>query len=400
VLKRIGELVEAGATMVGSKPARSNSLRGYPDCDREVRDLAARIWGDCDGGNVKTHAYGKGKVIWNLPLNEVLSDMGVERDFVPENINNEDQHIDYIHRATAAEDIYFVSNSAMTREVVRCRFRIGAGRIPSFWNAEDGIVRPCHAYEIKDGFTHLTLDLAPASSVFVVFATGGPRDSIVEIQEPAGSKDRPSLEVVALDGDTVSVKVWQAGTYQFKTAGGRSGTMVVADVPAEQPIKGPWRIAFPKDRGAPPTITMENLTDWTKRPDPGVKYFSGAATYHKQFVITEKNADGKSPLILDLGSVKDLAVVRVNGQEVGELWKEPYRIDIAPFVKVGENEMEITVVNTWNNRIIGDLCGKPEERVTRTNLTDKFRADSPLLPSGLLGPVLLRSPVFATCNLR
>lgn len=401
VLKRIGELVDAGATVVGPRPERSNSLRGYPDCDGELRDLAARIWGDCDGGKVKSHAYGNGRVIWNQPLGEVLSGMGVERDFVPENIaNNEDQHIDYIHRATEEEDIYLVSNSSMAREVVRCRFRVGAGRIPSFWNAESGTVTPCHAYETKAGFTRLTLDLAAASSMFVVFAKGDPRDSIVAIHEPAATAGCPALEAVALDGDTVSARVWQAGTYQFTTANGRAGKMVVAGVPSDQPINGPWRITFPKDRGAPDSITLETLTDWTESPVPGVRYFSGAATYQNQFTHAGSSADGKSPLVLDLGAVKEVAVVRVNGRQAGVLWKEPYRIDIASFVRAGANQIEITVVNTWNNRLVGDMIGKPTERITRTNLAGKFKADSPLLRSGLLGPVLLRSAVSASCKLR
>lgn len=400
VLKRIGELTAAGATIVGPKPARSNSLRGYPDCDREVRQLADRIWGGCDGDRVKTHSHGKGRVIWNLPLHEVLSGMGVERDFIPENIDNEDQHIDYIHRATATEDIYLVSNSAMTREVVRCRFRVGTGRVPSIWNAEDGTVKPCHAYEIKGGCAYLMLDLAPASSVFVVFADGPPRDSLVEITQPAAASDRPGMEVVALDSGKVTARVWQAGIYQFKTAAGRSGRMTVAEVPPDQPIKGPWRIAFPKDRGAPPAVTMDALTDWTKHPDPGVRYFSGAATYQNRFALAQTSADGNHPLILDLGAVRELAVVRVNGQQAGVLWKEPYRIDIAPFAKAGENQLEITVVNSWNNRLVGDQGIEPAARITRTNLAGKFTANSPLLPSGLLGPVLLRFPVYATGNLR
>jgi hypothetical protein len=82
------------------------------------------------------------------------------------------------------------------------------------------------------------------------------------------------------------------------------------------------------------------------------------------------------------------------------LWKEPYRIDIAPFVKTGENQLEITVVNTWNNRIVGDLTVKPEERITRTNIAGKFNPKTPLLPSGLFGPVMLKSAVTASCDLK
>ncbi len=407
-LKRIGELVADGATIVGPKPERSNSLSGYPDCDREVKELAARIWGDCDGDKVKTHAYGKGRVVCNLPLNEILAGMDVPPDFVPENITeNEDQHIDYIHRATVVEDIYFVSNSSTQHAVVQCRFRVGSDRIPSLWHAEDGTVTPCAEYLTESGFTRLSLDLAPASSVFVVFAKGEARDHLVEIkrspasQTDAWSDDRPEMEAVTMNGSKLEAKVWRPGEYQFKTASGLTGKMVVDGLPTEG--FGPWRVTFPKNLGAPDEITMHTLTDWTRFTDPGVQYFSGAATYHNHFTIPETKvgdySSGRIPVILDLGSVKEVAVVRVNGQEVGELWKEPYRIDIGKFIRA-ENQIEITVVNTWNNRLVGDARGVSNPKITRTNLADKFTPKSPLLSSGLLGPVMLKFPVTATCDLK
>lgn len=391
VLKRLGELVEAGATIVGPKPRRSNSLAGYPKCDDEVRELADRIWGGCDGERVKSHTFGKGRVLWNVPLNQALTDMGVERDFVPEGIDNRDYKIDYIHRETDKEDIYFVSNSSLERQVVLCRFRVGEGRQPSFWDAEDGSVKPCHAYQTKDGFTWITLDLAPASSIFVVFAEGEARDSIVEIKQPGGE----TLELLAWEGGKLTARVWRNGTYRFKTASGRSATMEVSGIVDAQPVEGPWKLAFPEKRGAPESVSLENLVDWTKHPDPGVKHFSGGATYHNQFTLAKVPADG---LMLDLGAVKEVAVVHVNGQEAGVLWKEPFRIDIARFVKAGGNRLEITVVNSWNNRIVGDLGLDPQERVTRTNVTNRFNENTPLLPSGLLGPVKLRFPAAATCE--
>lgn len=241
-------------------------------------DLAARIWGDCDGQKVKSHSYGKGKVVWNIPLDEVLQGMGVERDFVVEYIDNEDQHIDYIHRATTDEDIYFVSNSSMNRELIRCRFRVGAGRIPSLWNSEDGSVKVRYAYEVKDGFIWLTLDLAPASSTFVVFGKGEAHDSIVRIGYVGGSTERRTPELISWEEGKLTVRFWQNGNYKFETASGLTSTTSVSDVPSDQPITGPWKITFPKDRGAPAFITMESLSDWTKHPDSGVRYFSGSAT--------------------------------------------------------------------------------------------------------------------------
>lgn len=400
VLKKLGEFIEAGATIVGPKPERSNSLRGYPGCDQEVRELADLIWGDCDGEKVKSRSHGKGKVVWNLPLDRVLADMGVERDFVPEGIDNKDRAIDYIHRATETEDIYFVSNSAMERKVVRCRFRAGVNRVPSFWNSEHGSVRPCLAYESKDGFTWITLDLAAASSMFVVFGPGEKVDHVVESKGPAPGDGLPGLELLSIEANQLTARAWQQGTWEFTTAFGRKGSMVVRDVPETRSITGPWKVTFPGGLGAPDSITMEELADWTTHADPGVKYFSGGATYQREISMDEPATRAGVPLFLDLGTVKEVAVVRVNGKDAGILWKEPYRIDIGPCLKPGRNQLEITVVNTWNNRIVGDLNGKPEKRVTRTNILGKFNPKSPLLSSGLLGPVTLHSPLRASCDLK
>jgi len=403
VLKRIGELVEAGATIVGPKPERSNSLRDYPGCDDAVNELAGRIWGDSDGDRVKTRSFGKGKVIGNLPLHKVLGDMGVGPDFIAEGIENDNRKIDYIHRKTDDEDIYFVSNSTMKHQAVSCHFRVDAERIPSFWHTEDGSVRPCYVYETKGGYTRLTLDLSPASSVFVVFAKSERRDHLVEIQrtDDAGTRaHRLEMEALNMTGSQLAANIWQPGIYQFKTAAGRTGKIRVDEVPADQPIEGPWRVSFPAGRGAPAEIAMPSLTDWTASPDPGVRYFSGSATYHHHFTLPATFSSHSSPLILDLGSVKEVAVVRVNGQQAGVLWKQPYRIDISRVARPGENKLEIEVVNTWNNRIVGDLRSESQTRITRTNLISKFNANSPLLSSGLLGPVSLKCPVVVSCDLK
>jgi len=406
VLRRIGELVEAGATVAGPRPARSNSLRGFPDCDRQVRELAARIWGDCDGDRVRSHAFGKGRVVWNIPLADVLAGMEVAADFVAENVVLADRHIDHIHRTTGDEEIYFVSNSSTNREVVRCRFRVGAGRSPSLWHAGDGAVTPCHAYTVDGGFTRVTLDLAPASSVFVVFAKDAGRDHLVRIDRTAASDagapagDRPEIEVLAMTAGGVQARVWQPGVYRVQTAAGLTGKMVVEAVPADQAIEGPWRVTFEEGRGAPNEVAMPALADWTASSDPGVRHFSGHATYRVAFTLPDTASGGRTPVVLDLGAVKEVAVVRVNGREAGVLWKEPRRVDIARLVQSGRNQLEITVVNTWNNRLAGDARAAPEARITRTNLTRKFGGNAPLLPSGLLGPVSLKFPVPASCELQ
>jgi hypothetical protein len=187
---------------------------------------------------------------------------------------------------------------------------------------------------------------------------------------------------------------------------------VVGDVPEARSIDAEWELAFPPDRGAPARVKLPKLIDWTSSDDPGVRYFSGTATYRTDFRIAESELErpgavylaeaelGRAKTIhLDLGVVKDVAKVIVNGREAGILWKEPYRIDIRPYVKAGANELEIDVTNTWNNRLVGDARGDAGEPVTRTNIAGKFNARTPLLSSGLIGPVSLQFPVETTSKL-
>ncbi|QTN32326.1 hypothetical protein HZ994_08280 [Akkermansiaceae bacterium] len=392
VLEKIGALVKAGATVVGRKPERSNSLRGYPECDDRVRALAAEIWGDCDGEKVRSHAYGKGRVFWNVPLDEILEGMGVAPDFTVEGMENGDRHIDYIHRATEEEDIYFVSNSSVERLRVNCSFRAVPGRVPSLWHPEDGSITPCHLYEESDGRVHLSLDLPPASSVFVVFGAGEGKDHLVEIGRRTYGSDLsgPAVEILSMDGGSLRVRAWLPGDYTFRTAKGRAGKHQQGEGASVREITGNWELLFPGNRGAPASVTMGELTDWTEHPDPGVRYFSGTATYRKAFDLT---AGIPKTLYLDLGTVREVATVKVNGKDAGILWKQPYSADIAPFLKAGSNSLEVSVTNLWNNRIVGDLQSDADADITRTNLRNKFSAKSPLIPSGLIGPVTLRTPV-------
>lgn len=380
-LRKIGGLVKAGATVVGRKPERSNSLMGFPGCDDEVRELAAEIWGDCDGEKIRSHAYGKGKVMWNRPLAEVLLEMGVTPDFTTDLADNADRHIDFIHRETDDEDIYFISNSSLERQVFSGSFRVGSDRVPSFWHPDTGSVAPCHVYETGNGTITIPLDLPPVSSLFVVFRKGEGADHLVEVGG--------GIKILAMDGTHVKARVGTAGTHRLAAASGKAGQAVVDHVPAAMEIAGPWELDFPTGMGAPQSVTMEKLADWTESPDPGVRYFSGTATYRNRFVVSEV----PKTLFLDLGIVREVATLKVNGNDAGILWKPPYRVDIAPFLKGGTNELEISVTNLWNNRIVGDLQPDADGVFTRTNLKQKFSAKSPLIPSGLIGPVTLRAPV-------
>jgi len=152
-------------------------------------------------------------------------------------------------------------------------------------------------------------------------------------------------------------------------------------------LTGPWNVAFQTGRGAPATITLNELVDWSKSDDPGVKYFSGMGTYTKSVQASPDWLRQGSRTWLDLGDVKNLAEVTVNGKDLGQTWHAPYRVDVTSALKPGSNQIQIKVVNAWVNRMIGD----EQPGATKITFADvkPYKANSPLLPSGLLGPVTL-----------
>jgi hypothetical protein len=141
VLRSLEKLVFEGAVVLGPKPERSTSLKGYPDCDAEVKELAAKIWGNCDGKTVLSNQYGKGTVYWGKTMAEVLDELRIRPDFEVRGVDNCDRRIDYVHRQTGAEDIYFVSNSYETVQDFTAVFRVDGNRVPEIWDAETGLVQ-------------------------------------------------------------------------------------------------------------------------------------------------------------------------------------------------------------------------------------------------------------------
>jgi hypothetical protein len=184
--------------------------------------------------------------------------------------------------------------------------------------------------------------------------------------------------------------MWKPATYRFLTASGRSLEASATVVPAPIGLAGPWTVVFPPHLEAPPRIQLDHLVSWAALETPGVKFFSGTATYLKDFDLPATGFGPGLRRFLDLGAVKNLARVELNGCDLGVLWKEPFRVEITGIARPGANHLAIKVTNLWPNRMIGDLSAPPEERVTWASVAP-FTATSPLLPSGLLGPVLIRT---------
>ena len=251
---------------------------------------------------------------------------------------------DWIHRKIDQADVYFIANLRNASAGGDFLFRV-AGRQPELWDAVTGEIRDAAAFtQTEDGRTTVPLNLPPRGSIFVVF-----RKSIPTSGDGSADANWPRLSEV-------------------------------------MELKGPWTVNFDPQWGGPEAVVFEELEDWTKRPEPGIKYYSGTATYQKAFDLPEAARQGNRRVYLNLGKVKHLAQVRLTGKELGVVWTAPWQVELTAAMQPTGNRLEIDVVNLWPNRLIGDAALPPAQRFTVSNAV-AFKKESPLLPSGLLGPV-------------
>jgi hypothetical protein len=621
LLWRVKELVEAGAIVLGDPPVKSPSLSGFPACDTEIKQLAAELWGDCDGKKVTEHRLGKGRVVQGKTPEEVLDKMGVLPDFEYVSSTSSDC-LRYIHRRDDGIDVYFVANKTDSPQEAVAAFRVQrpgeapGGRPELFW-PESGRIEHAALYDMGESrdpehdqvrvplrlessgsvfviFLHpaaeqarawrvvtdrgvsiarngkplLSTDLGPAKSAafdsarisgtFTMSAWVEPQGEIVlPVQSNTGNTAYPTAQNYAiypapghevyptpapghkgqagagvsvgrngvvvfehsadyfapilvhpvtlsgwthlavvyhdsqpslyLDGKPVATglkSTWtvhpsvgvhhgrqvaafrgqvavlgqsaqalseaqiaklmadtaaqrqaksapafslvrsigggyrletnQPGTYELEAGFGESHRATIGQLPSPLEVAGPWDLRFTPGGGAPAKVTLPKLISWSEHRDPGVKYFSGTATYHKQLDVPASLPGDGRRLYLDLGDVQVMAEVKINGKDLGILWKPPYRADVTEAVHAGANDLEIKIVNLWVNRMIGDeqladdsdrnpdgtlrkwpawLDGDKPSPTGRYTFTSwrLWHKDSPLLPSGLLGPVMLEA---------
>ncbi len=372
VVSKLGELVAAGASVLSSKPKHSPTLTGFPDSEKEVLTIADQVWGNCDGISVKSNSYGKGQLFDGLSPADVLAELNVSPAVkLPEGLA-------WIHRRTDDTDIFFVSNQSDKTVHAIVGF-LAAGRKPEFFDAEQGTVTDAPGWTVEGDYTRVPLKLEPEKSVFVVFH------------------------------------------HSAKPASGKISKIEVAGLPDPMDLNGPWDVRFQEKRGAPGEACFDKLISLTEHENPGIKYFSGSATYKIEFNLSRDFLKKDQQVWLDLGDVAVIAEVRVNGMDVGTLWHKPFKKEVSEALQSGSNTLEIDVTNLWINRLIGDeqypndckysdvdmgwytnraLTAWPDwlssgkerpvkERVTFTSWKH-WDKDDKLQPSGLIGPVTLR----------
>jgi hypothetical protein len=580
LLKKIRALVADGLTLVGAPPEHAPGLENYPQCDDDVKTMAAEIWGNCDGKTVTSHAFKNGRVYWGQTMTNIFAALAVKPDF--ESPHSLRTKLSYIHRVDGGAEIYFVSNQRDQFDTAECTFRV-AGKTPELWHPDTGVMETAPVWREENGRTIVPLQFDPSGSVFVVFrkpasknhavtasmniqdkksnhqpelvihhATYGAAESkpkfadvTAEVkallakgttQIPAGNElagADPALNVVkqlrveysvngqahtetvgenqtlelpasakvtkaiygnlpddtgktmdvtkklsslvengalsveidnslvgedplygkpkecrvdySLDGVRKSVVVAEGDTLtigkavtsgeppsftlrvavdgklmltaaarggvSLKMASGASINSLTSGPSAPTEIEGSWNLSFPPNWGAPESATFDSLKSWTDSTDEGIKYFSGTATYTKDIDIPSSDLGADKLLWLDLGRVKNLAEVWLNGKPLGILWKPPFRVNITGAAKPGKNKLEIKITNLWPNRLIGDeqlpddrewvgkrlrawpqwvLDGKPSPTGRFTFTTwHHWTKDDALLESGLIGPVRL-----------
>jgi hypothetical protein len=379
-LRAVQKLVAAGAAVLGPKPQQAIGLAG----DVEVRAIAGEVWGDCGQAGVRQRPYGQGTVFCGQSTRQALAAMGVAPDV------EGGAQIDYVHRQAGDADIYFLRNTRPEPLFTTVTLR-SKDKAPELWHADMGAIVPEPLYTVPaDGRTRLPLRLEPNGSVFVVLRQpAGPH--IVKESWNAGA----GAPVARWNGRTnLDVETSAAGRFTVTMDSGKTLAADVAGVPAPQRIDGPWTLEFTPGWGAPASISLDKLASWTENDDPGVRYYSGTVRYRTRFVLPGEKPDAARPWYLNLGEVREIAAVRLNGADLGILWKKPFRVALGAAARAGSNDLEIAVTNLWPNRLIGDQRLPPEKRFTRTNIA-KFTADSPLLPSGLLGPVTVEAAQVA-----
>ena len=330
VLRAIAKLVESGAVIAGPKPIDDPSLA---DDQAEFEKLSSQLFGDGSG----VHTMGKGTVYAGQKLAEVFGALNLKPDFDYAK-QGESADVEFVHRKLTNGEIYFIDNRSDQGIAIDASFRI-AGKQPELWRAETGKSEEL-SFKVAEGRTTVPLHLEPWGSVFVV------------LRKPTSATAR-------------NLPSWTETTVAT--------------------VEGSWKVAFQAGRGAPESIMLNELSDWSSNGDSGVKYFSGIGTYTKTLQASPDWFANGARLWIDLGDVKNLAEVTINGKALGQVWHAPYRLDATSALKPGANEITIKVVNAWVNRLIGD----EQPGATKITFADvkPYKANSNLLPSGLLGPV-------------
>lgn len=369
LMVKLAEFARAGLPMYGPRPLGSPSLAGGSAADTTVGQLGEQLWGS-------------GRIADRGGLAPLLREL--EPDLLIEGAGS----IEWTHRQGPGWDLYFLSNQSADPVTFTARLRV-SGRAPELWDAERGDISSLAQWGAERGMTRVPLHLKGAGSAFLMFSVPADDVPVVQSVQPAAGG-----VLLKRENRTLSLYSDRPGRWSVKT-NNKVHEARISSVPAPLAVDGPWLVRFVDPHPNTKTVRLDQLVSWPELSDPDLRFYSGLATYSTMLELPALPQDSR--LLLDLGDVRDLATVRLNGRRVASLFMPPFTLDVTDHLRTGRNALEIDVANTWRNRLIGDY-GKPESgRVTEVH--PLLRKGEPWLPggrgaqldpAGLLGPVKIR----------
>jgi hypothetical protein len=380
---KIGSLIKDGATVIGNPPSKSPSLVNYPECDEQVRSIAESIWGNGEvPEKLSMTKSGSGKIWWGERILKENSEKGtgidslnlfpdyrITADLLKNAGINEDfkssGNIRYTHRSLENLDIYFISNKTEAMLADTCIFR-DASPDAEVWNPVTGEITQIQCYPANNKTIAVPVKLDAHQSLFIMFYHG-----------------------------KNDIEKGKAETFQDKNT--------------VMKLEGEWNVSFDTIWGGPENVVFDELHDWAESKDEGIKYYSGIAVYRKNFDLPENHDINEGTrYYLDLGRVKNMGKIKLNGKDLGVLWTAPWQVEITDILKNEDNNLEIEIANLWVNRLIGDesepwdgvqdnkwpewlLYGTERKSKRYTFTTNRYhKKGDPLKESGLIGPVTIK----------
>lgn len=341
VIQKLEQLIRQGGAVYGPRPVQSPSLQNYPQCDRQVQDVASRIWGADYSTGKLSRPYGKGHIFNGMELQTVLDELGVARD-----VDLPDMPVLWTHRTMPGRDIYFLTNQSDKRIEIRPVFRV-SGLKPQAWNTLTGEIRWLSDYSQTQQGTTVPMALEPGQSRFIVF-----------------TNESASAVSPAYAGNDPRLNAWKT-------------------------IDGPWAVEFKNPViGVDEKLTLDALMDWSKSEKDSIKYYSGTAVYSVEFDLGSVPQD--KDIYIDLGQVHVMAQVSVNGKPAGGVWMAPYVLPVTHLVQPGRNVLQVETVNLWRNYLVKE-CILPQAQRKTWLLVSDIKEGEALQPSGLVGPVVLKT---------
>lgn len=379
VLQKIQSFTEAGGIVVGEQPNQGMGLADANE-DQEIKELAEKLW---KSNNVYA----------NTSLNEVLTAKDIRPDFAYE--ADTDADIMFLHKKINGQDVYFLSNQSNAPVWIDATFRQNT-KTPEIWLPESGKVIQQNIYNLSTNSIYMPLHFGVMESKFVVFSSGD-KEHITSIEKDglllypfASEVKKLPFAIESADSLTFS----KNGNYTIENSNGESLEVKISSIPENISIDAPFTVSFNEKWGGPDSVTFDKLISWTEHSNPGIKYYSGTGVYENEFTLNSQQTAENLKITLDLGKVKDVAEVFVNGKKAKVLWCPDYSCDITNLVNEGKNKLEVRVTNTWNNRIAGDDLHPEKKRFTfypvkgySPDVERRQYNENDMLESGIIGKV-------------